>query len=89
MPIGGGFAAIASLEDPLTAARVEALRRAGRDWFREWLLPDACDRLQRSVAPYAASNLSLVSPSSMADCGAEAGGNSCSALLSPGSGSNN
>ena len=46
-----GSLPIASLEDPLTAARVEALRRAGRDWFREWLLPDACDRLQRSVAP--------------------------------------
>lgn len=46
-----GSLPIASLEDPLTAARVESLRRAGRDWFREWLLPDACDRLQRSVAP--------------------------------------
>tara|TARA_B100001939_G_scaffold152554_1_gene131827 strand:+ start:3045 stop:4490 length:1446 start_codon:yes stop_codon:yes gene_type:complete len=46
-----GSLPIASLEDPLTAARVEALRRSGRDWFREWLLPDACDRLQRSVAP--------------------------------------
>ena len=41
---------IASLEDPLTAARVEALRRQGRDWFRELLLPEALSRLQRGVA---------------------------------------
>ena len=41
---------IASLEDPLTAARVSQLRRQGRDWFRELLLPDALNRLQRSVA---------------------------------------
>jgi ATP-dependent DNA helicase DinG len=41
---------IASLEDPLTAARVAALRRQGRDWFRELLLPEALGRLQRSVA---------------------------------------
>jgi ATP-dependent DNA helicase DinG len=42
---------IASLEDPLTAARVEAMRRQGRDWFRELLLPEALERLQRGVAP--------------------------------------
>jgi ATP-dependent DNA helicase DinG len=41
---------IASLEDPLTAARVENLRRQGRDWFRERLLPDGIGRLQRGVA---------------------------------------
>ena len=41
---------IASLEDPLTAARVAALRQQGRDWFRERLLPDALNRLQRGVA---------------------------------------
>lgn len=41
---------IASLEDPLTAARVEALRRSGRDWFRELLLPEALERLQQAVA---------------------------------------
>lgn len=41
---------IASLEDPLTAARVAALRGQGRDWFRELLLPDALNRLQRGVA---------------------------------------
>ncbi|MFM7269174.1 MAG: helicase [Cyanobium sp.] len=42
---------IASLEDPLTAARVEALRRHGGDWFRELLLPDAINRLQRGITP--------------------------------------
>jgi ATP-dependent DNA helicase DinG len=41
---------IASLEDPLTAARVAALRQQGRDWFRELLLPEALNRLQRSLA---------------------------------------
>jgi ATP-dependent DNA helicase DinG len=42
---------IASLEDPLTAARVEALRREGGDWFRNLLLPEAINRLQRGIAP--------------------------------------
>lgn len=42
---------IASMEDPLTAARVGALRRQGRDWFRELLLPEALEQLQRGVAP--------------------------------------
>jgi ATP-dependent DNA helicase DinG len=41
---------LASLEDPLTAARVLALRQAGRDWFRECLLPDGLNRLQLGVA---------------------------------------
>jgi ATP-dependent DNA helicase DinG len=41
---------IASLEDPLTAARVTALRQQGRDWFRELLLPEALNRLQRGLA---------------------------------------
>ena len=41
---------IASLEDPLTAARVAALRRQGRDWFRDLLLPEALNRLQRGLA---------------------------------------
>ena len=40
---------ISSLEDPLTAARVESLRRQGRDWFRERLLPDGIGRLQRGL----------------------------------------
>ncbi|MCP9824152.1 helicase [Synechococcus sp. EJ6-Ellesmere] len=41
---------IASLEDPLTAARVNRLRQAGRDWFRELLLPEAMTRLQLALA---------------------------------------
>ncbi len=41
---------IASLEDPLTAARVSRLRQQGRDWFRELLLPEALDRIQRALA---------------------------------------
>ncbi|MEB3200868.1 MAG: helicase [Synechococcaceae cyanobacterium] len=45
-----GLLPISSLEDPLMAARVEALRRTGRDWFRELLLPEALNRLQRGVA---------------------------------------
>jgi ATP-dependent DNA helicase DinG len=38
------------LEDPLTAARVAELRRQGRDWFRELLLPEALNLLQRGLA---------------------------------------
>lgn len=45
-----GLLPIASLEDPLTAARVAVLRQQGRDWFRELLLPEALNRLQRGVA---------------------------------------
>ncbi len=46
-----GLLPIASLEDPLTAARVAVLRGQGRDWFRELLLPDALALLQRVAAP--------------------------------------
>ena len=42
---------IASLESPLTAARVETLKRQGRDWFRELLLPEALAVLAPAVAP--------------------------------------
>lgn len=45
-----GLLPIASLEDPLTAAQVQALRQLGRDWFRERLLPDGLTRLQLGVA---------------------------------------
>jgi ATP-dependent DNA helicase DinG len=45
-----GLLPIASLEDPLTAARVAVLRQQGRDWFRELLLPEALNLLQRGVA---------------------------------------
>jgi ATP-dependent DNA helicase DinG len=55
LPIPGqvvvGLLPIASLEDPLTAARVAALRSQGRDWFRELLLPNALLQMQLVVAP--------------------------------------
>ena len=35
-----GLLPIASLECPLTAARVEQLKQQGRDWFRTLLLPE-------------------------------------------------
>ena len=41
----------ATVEDPLIAARVQALKRNGRDWFRELLLPEALSRLPQAVAP--------------------------------------
>jgi len=45
-----GLLPIASLEDPLTAARVSQLRQQGRDWFRELLLPDALLLVQHAVS---------------------------------------
>ena len=41
---------IASLEEPLTAARVESLKRQGRDWFRTLLLPEALAMLIPAIA---------------------------------------
>ncbi len=40
-----------SLELPLTAARVEAYKRQGKDWFRSLLLPELLDLLPRMVLP--------------------------------------
>ena len=42
---------IASLEDPLTAARVKVLKKQGRDWFRDLLLPEALAILIPAIAP--------------------------------------
>ncbi|MEC8095831.1 MAG: helicase, partial [Cyanobacteriota bacterium] len=42
---------IASLEEPLTAARVESLKRQGKDWFRTLLLPEALTKLTPAIAP--------------------------------------
>ena len=42
---------ISSLEDPLTAARVESMKRQGRDWFRTLLLPEALAVLIPAIAP--------------------------------------
>ena len=45
-----GMLPIASREDPLTAARVESLKRQGRDWFRSLLLPEALAILIPAIA---------------------------------------
>lgn len=45
-----GLLPLASLDDPLTAARVARMRQQGRDWFRDLLLPEALQRLRRGVA---------------------------------------
>ena len=42
---------IASLSDPLTAARVERLKRLGNDWFRSLLLPEALRLIPAALAP--------------------------------------
>ncbi|WP_320676071.1 helicase [Prochlorococcus sp. MIT 1300] len=39
-----------SLESPITAARVDAFKRDGRDWFRSLLLPEALALLTPSIA---------------------------------------
>lgn len=40
-----------SPSDPLVAARVAALKRQHRDWFRDYLLPVMLGRLQRGLSP--------------------------------------
>ena len=42
---------VSSLEDPLTAARVESLKKLGKDWFRDLLLPEALAKLVPAIAP--------------------------------------
>ena len=42
---------IASLSDPLTAARVERLKRQGNDWFRSLLLPEALRLIPAALPP--------------------------------------
>ena len=46
-----GMLPIASLEEPLTSARVESLKRQGKDWFRTLLLPEALTKLIPAIAP--------------------------------------
>tara|TARA_B100000073_G_scaffold344388_1_gene351118 strand:- start:3970 stop:5229 length:1260 start_codon:yes stop_codon:yes gene_type:complete len=46
-----GLLPIASLTSPLTAARVERMKRNGDDWFRQLLLPEALSLLPAAVAP--------------------------------------
>ena len=40
-----------SLESPLLAAQVNALKKQGRDWFRDLLLPDVLRLMPRAVLP--------------------------------------
>ncbi len=42
---------ISSLESPLTAARVEAFKKQGLDWFRNLLLPELLSLLPRLALP--------------------------------------
>ncbi len=42
---------LASLESPFTAARVEAYKHKGLDWFRDLLLPESLSVLLHAVAP--------------------------------------
>ncbi len=42
---------LASLESPYVFARVQSLKRQGRDWFRDFLLPEALSLLPLAVAP--------------------------------------
>ena len=46
-----GLLPIASLTSPLTAARVERLKRKGDDWFRNLLLPEALSMLPAAISP--------------------------------------
>ncbi len=45
-----GLLPLGSLEDPLIAARVEAYKRQGRDWFRDLLLPEALTKFPKAVS---------------------------------------
>ena len=46
-----GLLPIASLSDPVTAARVERLKQLGDDWFRTLLLPEALRLIPAAIAP--------------------------------------
>ncbi len=47
---------ISSLESPLTAARVEAFKKEGLDWFRGLLLPELLSLLPKLVLPIRKNN---------------------------------
>ncbi len=47
---------LASLESPLTAARVQSFKRRGLDWFRGFLLPEALNLLPPAIAPLRRNN---------------------------------
>ena len=46
-----GLLPIASLENPLTSARVEQLKQRGQDWFRTLLLPEALSLIPAATSP--------------------------------------
>ena len=46
-----GILPLPSLESPLIAARVNALKRQGKDWFRDLLLPELIDLIPYIVEP--------------------------------------
>ena len=47
---------IASLECPLTAARVAGMKSHGRDWFRDFLLPESLLVLSEAIEPVRRGN---------------------------------
>ncbi len=42
---------LSSLQTPITASRVAAFKKQGRDWFRDFLLPEALSLLPPAVSP--------------------------------------
>ena len=46
-----GILPFASLESPLLSARVHALKKQGRDWFRDLLLPEVLSQIPYIVDP--------------------------------------
>ena len=42
---------IPSIEDPINALTVSHNRNLSKDWFREFLLPEAMQKLERSISP--------------------------------------
>ncbi|MDG2990608.1 ATP-dependent DNA helicase [Candidatus Synechococcus calcipolaris G9] len=42
---------IPSPEDPLVAAQIEFHKQQKQDWFRQYLLPECLNRLERAIAP--------------------------------------
>ena len=42
---------IPSIEEPINALKVSHNRNLSKDWFREFLLPEAIQKLERSISP--------------------------------------
>ena len=73
---------IASLEEPLTAARVESLKRQGKDWFRTLLLPEALTKRSPPLPRFGKAEADW--PCSMDAFVDAAGGNRSCAPWNPG-----